>query len=79
MKLKKLFGDDHTSIIALYNDFHDPNYFKPIGVELIAGPVADTEGNPIYAQNSSRDNLLGMLGKRTTKKSNVALEKEIVT
>jgi hypothetical protein len=28
---------------------HDPDYFKEAWSELVAGPVADENGNPVYA------------------------------
>jgi hypothetical protein len=33
-------------------------------VELVAGPVADVDGNPVYAQYTTRENLVSVLGKR---------------
>ena len=47
-----------------FNDeLRQPGYFNSIMQDLIAGPVADAEGNAIYAQNTTRDNLIDMLGK----------------
>jgi hypothetical protein len=53
-----LFGDDYAAIMELRSELADPNYFKPLGADIIAGPVADAEGNPLYAQNSTRENLI---------------------
>jgi hypothetical protein len=47
--------------------------------DLIVGPVVDAEGNPIYAQKSTRENLINMLGKNKSRKSNTSLENEVVT
>jgi len=44
----------------------------------IVGPVADAEGNPVYAQNSTRDILVSMLGKTNSRKSTSSLEKEVI-
>jgi len=29
----------------------------PVGMEILAGPVADCDGNPIYATVTNRENL----------------------
>ena len=46
--------------------------------DIIVGPVADAEGNSVYAQNSTREILIGMLGKKNSRKSTSSLEKEVV-
>jgi hypothetical protein len=46
--------------------------------DIIVGPVADAEENSVYAQNSTREILIGMLGKKNSRKSTSSLEKEVV-
>ena len=46
--------------------------------DIIVGPVADAEGNSVYAQNSTRKILISMLGKTNSRKSTSSLEKEVI-
>lgn len=36
-------------MLELYKQLHNKDYFKEAWLELIAGPIADTDGNPVYA------------------------------
>jgi hypothetical protein len=66
--------------MRFYDELRQPGYFNHLVQDLIVGPVGDAEGNSIYAQNTTRENLINMLGKKKMKsrKSNTSLEKEIV-
>lgn len=66
--------------MRFYDELRQPDYFKYLAQDLIVGPVADSEGNPIYAERSTRQNLISMLGKnKKSRKSNTSLENEVVT
>jgi hypothetical protein len=45
------------------------SYVPPTGTNKITGPIGDGEGNEIYGTNTTRENLVGILGKRK-KRSN---------
>jgi hypothetical protein len=65
--------------MRFYDELRQPGYFNHLVQDLIVGPVGDAEGNSIYAQNTTRENLINMLGKKKkSRKSNTSLEKEIV-
>ena len=49
--------------MRFYDELRQPVYFNSIVQDLIVGPVADAEGNAVYAQNTTRNNLINMLGK----------------
>lgn len=57
---------------------HDPAYFKEAWSELVAGPVADMNGNPVYAQFATRENLVKVLGKRR-RCSNTKIAREVIS
>lgn len=66
--------------MRFYGELRQPDYFNSLVQDLIVGPVANDEGNPIYAQNTTWDNLINMLGKnKKSRKSNTSLENEVVT
>jgi hypothetical protein len=62
----------------LREELHDPKYFNVLVRNIIVGTVANAEGNPVYAQNSTRELLISMLGKTNSRKSISSLEKEVV-
>jgi hypothetical protein len=65
--------------MRFYNELRQPDYFNYLMQDIVVGPVADNEGNPIYAQSTSRDNLINILGKnKRSRKSNVSLENEVI-
>ena len=46
-------------------------------VDNIVGPIADSFGNELYGMNTTRENLLSVLGKRKRKTNSVrALERK---
>ena len=66
--------------MRLYDELRQPGYFNSIVQDLIVGPVADAEGNTVYAQNTTRNNLINMLGKnKKSRQSVTSLENEFVT
>ena len=76
--LKKILGDDHDVCMQLRAELNDPDFFKQIGVEMLAGPVADAEGNTLFAQATTRDNLVRILGKRKKRSSVAAVRDTII-
>jgi hypothetical protein len=64
--------------VKLYDELHDSKYFNLVVHNIIAGPVADAQGNSVYAENSTREMLVSMLGKTNNRKSISSLEKEVV-
>lgn len=40
--------------MQFYDELRQPGFFNSLIQDLTVGPVADSEGNPIYAQNSTR-------------------------
>ena len=36
-------------VLELYKEFHSKDYFKYLCDELIVGPLADSDGNSVYA------------------------------
>ena len=40
--------------------------------------MADAQGNSVYAQNTTREILVSILGKKRSRKSNVALSNEAI-
>ena len=69
---------DLINLARLHDELHDPKYFNALVHHTIVGPVADAEGNSVYAQNSTREILISMLGKTNSRKSTSSLEKEVV-
>jgi len=69
---------DLINLARLHDELHDSKYFNALVHHAIVGPVADAEGNPVYAQNSTREILISMLGKTNSRKSIASLEKEVV-
>ena len=66
--------------MRFFNELRQPDYFNLLVQNFIVGPVADAHGNPFYAQNSTRDNLISMLGKnKKSMKSTTSLQNEVVT
>ena len=63
----------------IYDEVHESDYFVQIGVEILAGPVADAEGNSIYGQYSTRENLVNILGKRKHRSKAPAIREIIST
>jgi hypothetical protein len=61
----------------LYNQLHSKDYFRGAWLELVAGPIADAEGNAVYAQYTTRENLGSVLGKRR-KCSNTKIAREVI-
>lgn len=49
-----MWGKDFDAVMELNKEINDPHYFDMYECELLAGPVADAEGNAIYAQRSTR-------------------------
>jgi hypothetical protein len=47
--LRAKLSPDFDSVCKLYQELHDPDYFKFVGGELVAGPVADPDGNAVSA------------------------------
>jgi hypothetical protein len=70
---------DLIALAKLHKELHDKAYFNVLVQNIIAGPVADAQGNPVYAQDSTREILISMLGKTSSRKSNLSLEKEVIT
>lgn len=66
-------------LAKIHEELDGTRYFDVLVQNIIAGPVADAQGNPVYAQNSTREILVGMLGKTTSRKGIAALEKEVVS
>jgi hypothetical protein len=65
--------------MRFYDELRQPEYFNRLVQDLIVGPVGDTEGNLIYAQNTTRENLINIFGKsKKSRKSDTSLEKEVV-
>ena len=77
---KKKFIDDPDliTLAILHEELSAPKYFNLLVHEVIVGPVADAEGNQVYAQNSTREILVSMLGKKNSRKSTSSLEKEVI-
>ena len=48
-KAKEVWGNDYKEVLELHKHLHSKDYFKGAWLELVAGPVADADGNPIYA------------------------------
>jgi hypothetical protein len=48
-KAKETWGNDYKALLHLHNDLCHKDYFKEAWVELVAGPIADGDGNPVYA------------------------------
>lgn len=65
--------------MRFYDELRRPDHFNYLAQDLIVGPVADAKGNPVYAQNTTKSILLGMLGKNKSRKNNTSLENEVVT
>jgi hypothetical protein len=42
-------GKDYKEILALYKQLNNRDYFKGAWLEMIAGPIADNDGNLVYA------------------------------
>lgn len=59
-----LLGEDYNAILKLHQELNDPYFFKQVGMELVAGPIDDGDGNSVWAQYTTRKNLVKMLGKR---------------
>jgi hypothetical protein len=77
-KAHQLFDKDYDWHIRFYNELRQPGYFNSV-MQDIVGPVADAEGNLVYAQNAIRDNLISILGKnKKSRKSNISLENEVI-
>ena len=69
---------DSINLARLHDELHDSKYFNALVHHTIVGPVTDAEGNPVYAQNSTRKILISMLGKTNSRKSTSSLEKEVI-
>jgi hypothetical protein len=54
LKARQLFEKDYDWHMRFYDELRQPGYFNSLIQDLTVGPVADSEGNPIYAQNSTR-------------------------
>jgi hypothetical protein len=39
-------------------------YMPPINIDNIIGPIDDGEGNEVYGTNTTKENLINVLGKR---------------
>lgn len=63
-KAKEMYGDDYKKLLQLHKELHSKDCFKGRWFELVAGPVADADGNPVYAQYTTRENLISVIGKR---------------
>jgi len=47
---KKFINDpDLITLVRLHEELNAPKYFNLLVQDIIVGPVADAEGNPVYA------------------------------
>jgi len=52
---KEFINDaDLAVLVKLYEELNGTRYFDVLVQNIIAGPVADAQGNSVYAQNSTR-------------------------